>query len=289
MAKKLIPEELDALIQEYLTDGVLTEKERQVILKKAEGMELDRDEIDLYLDAQVQKIDQATDAAVRKQKGKTCPFCGSPVPQLAEKCPECGQLITPEASKELQEILDNLEDALIGFKTGKDAKRNRATIDKYVRKAELYYENNPKVQKLLTNINKEVSKTSKSITQAKVLSFLKKYGWWIVAALFAIGWFVRCEMNSPEHIKSEVVELINNNELSKANDIVLGLHFNYFDREKYDGIYLTVVKAYIEQGDYNNAQIVAEYFRAQIDNDKYGYYESSTYRYLERAIRERER
>ena len=35
MAKNLIPEELDALIKEYLTDGVLTDKERQVILKKA--------------------------------------------------------------------------------------------------------------------------------------------------------------------------------------------------------------------------------------------------------------
>ena len=57
MAKKLIPEELNALIQEYLTDGVLTDKERQVILRKAESMGLDRDEIDLYLDAQVQKID----------------------------------------------------------------------------------------------------------------------------------------------------------------------------------------------------------------------------------------
>ena len=34
MANNLIPEELNALIQEYLTDGVLTVKERQVVLKK---------------------------------------------------------------------------------------------------------------------------------------------------------------------------------------------------------------------------------------------------------------
>ena len=61
MAKKLIPEEIEALIQQYLTDGVLTDKERQVILRKTEGMGLDRDEIDLYLDAEVQKIDQQTD------------------------------------------------------------------------------------------------------------------------------------------------------------------------------------------------------------------------------------
>lgn len=31
MAKQLIPEELQALIQQYLTDGVLTDKEHQVI------------------------------------------------------------------------------------------------------------------------------------------------------------------------------------------------------------------------------------------------------------------
>jgi hypothetical protein len=104
MAKQLIPEELDQLIQEYLTDGVLTDKERQVILRKAEGMGLDRDEIDLYLDAQVQKIDQATDAAARRQKGKQCPYCGGSVPQLTDKCPHCGENITAEASEELQEI-----------------------------------------------------------------------------------------------------------------------------------------------------------------------------------------
>lgn len=61
MAKILILEEIETLIQQYLTDGVLTDKERQVILRKAEGVGLDRDEIDLYLDAEVQKIDQQTD------------------------------------------------------------------------------------------------------------------------------------------------------------------------------------------------------------------------------------
>ena len=158
MAKQLIPEELDALIKEYLTDGVLTDKERQVILKKAVGMGLDRDEIDLYLDAQVQKIDQETDAVVRKQKSKTCPYCGAPVPQLADKCPECGQYITPEASKELQEILENLEVALVDFKAGRDIEKNKALVERYARKARLYYSNNPKIKSLLLEINDELDK-----------------------------------------------------------------------------------------------------------------------------------
>ena len=155
MAKQLIPEELNALIQEYLTDGVLTDKERAVILKKAEGMGLDRDEIDLYLDAQVQKIDQATDAAVRKQKGKQCPYCGGSVPLLADKCPHCNETITAEASKELQEILDKLEGALIDLKDGKDYKRSKAIVEGFARKARLYYSNNPKITALMAEIENE--------------------------------------------------------------------------------------------------------------------------------------
>jgi len=166
MAKKIIPEELDALIQQYLTDGVLTDKERQVILKKAEGMGLDRDEIDLYLDAEVQKIDQATDAAVRRQKGKSCPHCGAYVSQLTDKCPECGQYITPEATKELEEILDNLEEALINMKSGEEFDRSKAVVERYERKAKMYYSNHPKIKTLLAEIDNEMKDAETKIKSA---------------------------------------------------------------------------------------------------------------------------
>lgn len=156
MANKLIPEELDALIQEYLTDGILTPKEREVILKKAEKMNLDREEMELYLDAQIQKIEQATDAAERKKKGKLCPFCNKPIPQLAEKCPFCEEIITPEANKELQEILDNLEEALVALKSGWNLEHSKATVERYARKAKLYYSNNPKIRPLLEEVQIEM-------------------------------------------------------------------------------------------------------------------------------------
>jgi len=166
MAKQLIPEELQALIDQYLTDGVLTEKERAVILKKAEGMGLDRDEIDLYLDAEVQKIDQATDAAVRRQKGKSCPHCGAYVSQLTDKCPECGQYITPEATKELEEILDNLEEALINMKSGEEFDRSKAVVERYERKAKMYYSNHPKIKTLLAEIDNEMKDAETKIKSA---------------------------------------------------------------------------------------------------------------------------
>lgn len=193
MANNLIPEELNALIQQYLTDGVLTDKERQVILKKAEKMGLDRDEIELYLDAEVQKIDQQTDAAVRKQKGKTCPFCGGSVPQLTDKCPHCGENITPEASKELQEIFDNLEEALVDFKSGKDIAKSKATVERFMRKAKMYYDNNPKIQKLLAEVEMESAKAEKVAkanarknTLVSILTYNKKLTIGIVVAVLGL-------------------------------------------------------------------------------------------------------
>lgn len=191
MAKNLIPEELQALIQQYLTDGILTDKERQVILKKAEGMGLDRDEIDLYLDAEEQKIEQQTDAAVRKQKGKTCPYCGGNVPQLADKCPHCGESITVQASEELQEIFDNLETALVNMKAGEEFDRSKATVERYSRKAKTYYGSNPKMQKLLEEVENEMNeaeKRSKRIVQQQTLSKIISNKWvWTAAVAIIFG------------------------------------------------------------------------------------------------------
>lgn len=178
MAKQLIPEELDQLIQEYLTDGVLTDKERAVILKKAEKMGLERDEIDLYLDAQVQKIDQATDAAARRQKGKTCPYCGGSVPQLTDKCPHCGENITAQASEELQEIFDNLEEALVDLKSGKDIEKSKAVVERFARKAKMYYGSNPKVQKLLIEIENEMIAAEKKIKKSRAMGFVSNKKLW---------------------------------------------------------------------------------------------------------------
>ena len=167
MANKLIPEELDSLIQEFLTDGVLTDKERQVILKKAVGMGLDQDMVDLYLDAQVQKIDQVADAAARRQKGKQCPYCGGVVPQLSDKCPHCERLITPEATEELKEILDNLEDALVEMKAGHNYATNKAVVERYARKARLYYSEHPKVKLLLFDVDEDLKHAEDNVLLAE--------------------------------------------------------------------------------------------------------------------------
>lgn len=200
---------MEVLIQEYLTDGVLTDKERQVILKKAEGMGLDRDEIDLYLDAQVQKIDIATDAAKRRQKGKTCPYCGGSIPQLTDKCPHCGETISAQASEELQEIFDNLEEALVDMKSGRDFSRSKATVERYARKARMYYGSNPKIQKLLAEVENEMGFTEERLSkEAKKEGYKKlianKWTWVLIeVVVFGILFFGSIMRNTANNDRFE--------------------------------------------------------------------------------------
>ena len=272
MANNLIPEELNALIQQYLTDGVLTDKERQVILNKAEKMGIDRDEIDLYLDAEVQKIDQQTDAAVRKRKGKTCPFCGGSVPQLTDKCPHCGENITPEASSELQEIVDNLEEALVDFKSGNDIAKSKATVERFMRKAKLYYGNNPKIQRLLEEVEMEsleAEKVAKVYALKNTFVKILTYNWKITAivSILLIGfiwWGVSAiasaikgpdALDNPQTCIEAVKKAIDNGDIEKAAGFCTSYTDKHgdIDNDKITTAYAMVGKAYIDNNEYDKA------------------------------------
>jgi hypothetical protein len=200
----IYPKELLDLVNEYLTDGVITPKERQVLLNKAEALGIDPAEFDLYIDAQVQKLDNITAAAVQKEKGRLCPFCQSPLPMLTDKCPHCGGNITPEASKEVEALINNLEDALenlkaIGAQKAEDSKltfekffkgyikialiiplffssekksdteypKNKAIVERCCRKAKMYYGNNQTIKFLIEEAECEISQIEKSIRGIK--------------------------------------------------------------------------------------------------------------------------
>lgn len=186
------PKELVDLLEQYLTDGVMTAKEREVLLRKAEAMNVDKDEFDLYIDAEIQKIDQKTDAIKRQSKGKLCPFCEASIPILADKCPECGGNITPQATKELEEIIDKLEDALVNFKSGKEIEKSKAEVERYIRKANLYYDNNTKIKLLVREVENEIKNAtiiaSKEKRKKMLISiFTNPWVWVIIEVIVAIA------------------------------------------------------------------------------------------------------
>ena len=188
-----IPQELDDLIKEYLTDGIISAKERQVLLNKAQALGLNVDEVDLYIDAQQQKADQAVAAAVNKRRGKTCPYCGSSIPELTDKCPNCGGNITPEASKELEEIIEHLESALVNFKSGEDVDKSKAEVERYARKARMHYGNNSKIQRLLDEVEAESeaaeTEAKKNAKKKFWLNIIEKNKKFVLIAIAAIPLF----------------------------------------------------------------------------------------------------
>lgn len=104
-------EEFENLLKEYLTDGIITTKERQVLLKKAQQLGYDVDEVDLYIDAQQQKCDQAVEAVAAKKRGKVCPRCGASVQSMQLTCPECGfEFNKKEAVSSAQRLMEKLEE-----------------------------------------------------------------------------------------------------------------------------------------------------------------------------------
>ena len=204
------PKELLDLLQEYLTDGYIDDDERQVLWNKAKALGVDPMEFNLYIKSQEQKIEFAKTEALNKEKGRLCPYCQQPLPRLADVCPHCNQAVTVEASKEAEELIDALENALVGLKAVAEKKKfaisdptkgmqqaqnmknilagksvvkdttdvdyatQKAEVERYIRKAKMYYTNNKTINFLVSEIEKAVKDAENSIEEANKAEKKKK-------------------------------------------------------------------------------------------------------------------
>jgi hypothetical protein len=93
-------EQLEKLIEMALIDGELTEKEKQILFKKAEAFGVDLDEFEMVLEAKLfekkqnfKKADSSVVAASKSDKFgdiKKCPACGTMVGAFKAICSDCG-------------------------------------------------------------------------------------------------------------------------------------------------------------------------------------------------------
>lgn len=122
--------ELEGLIDAALADGVLTEKEKQILFKKAQSMGIDLDEFEMVLDARLVKMkkaeeEKAASSAPKSNKFgdiKKCPACGAIVQSYQGTCPECGYAFenveANSSAQKLQKMVDSLlEEQLIADKS----------------------------------------------------------------------------------------------------------------------------------------------------------------------------
>jgi hypothetical protein len=83
--------EIEKLIDLALADSQITQKERNVILKKAIDLRVDADEVEMILDAKLHQL-ESSKPKQREKVGniKTCPACGASVKSFQFKCEDCG-------------------------------------------------------------------------------------------------------------------------------------------------------------------------------------------------------
>ncbi len=111
-------EKLSNLIEMALMDGELTEKEKQILFKKAEAAGIDLDEFEMVLDAKLfekQQTMKATAPSVAAPKSdkfgdvKKCPACGAIVTSFSAKCGDCGhEFSNIEANSSIQKLFSLL-------------------------------------------------------------------------------------------------------------------------------------------------------------------------------------
>lgn len=114
-------EQIENLINLALADGELTEKEKQVLFKKAEAAGIDLDEFEMVLDAKLFEKQQTMKAAapsVAAPKSdkfgdvKKCPACGAMVQSFQTKCTDCGhEFSNIEANASIDKLFKMLNDA----------------------------------------------------------------------------------------------------------------------------------------------------------------------------------
>ena len=105
--------EIENLINMALADGEVTEKERAIILRKAESLGIDKDEVEMILDAKLHQLKTKTNEP-KKENVNKCPSCGEIIHGLSQVCSSCGYVlnkstIVGENSKSLNDSIHQLE------------------------------------------------------------------------------------------------------------------------------------------------------------------------------------
>ena len=92
---------MEHLIEMALADGELTEKEKQILFKKAEANGIDLDEFEMVLDARLYEKQKSMKKSQPSAQGsapnsnkigdvRKCPSCGAILESFTTRCPDCG-------------------------------------------------------------------------------------------------------------------------------------------------------------------------------------------------------
>lgn len=117
----MFSKELEELIDAALADGVLTDKERLILHKRAQAEGVDADELDIIINGRLAKLKKQEVAQAQplskpisnEKYGNIlkCPSCGAQVVGGSAVCPECGYAFTDvKANSSVEKLIEKLDE-----------------------------------------------------------------------------------------------------------------------------------------------------------------------------------
>lgn len=117
--------QLEKLVDMALEDGVITEKEKTILVKRAKSLGVDLDEFEMYLDSRLASLSNTQKTTPSQKKfGELlkCPSCGASVPSFTIICKDCGfefrNISVNSSVKELSEKLEHASMTVVNEKKG---------------------------------------------------------------------------------------------------------------------------------------------------------------------------
>ncbi len=106
-------EKIMQMVKLAIENGTISQKHRDLILKKAREVGEDPDLVELYLDNELAKQSAPHVVTSQEAKGlKKCPHCGAVIEDVCMKCPECGYVFSGlSANAYLKQLGDELKSA----------------------------------------------------------------------------------------------------------------------------------------------------------------------------------
>lgn len=284
--------ELEKLIEYALADGYISDKDREVLFKKAQQQGFDTDELEMILEGKLYEQNK------RKPQPNKCPGCGEILKGLSKVCPSCDYVLDV-SSKENVETLDvslkKLDNSLTGLSYVPSPGAGdlfKATIlciltfglyilyKKAIKKESLFDSNRKSFDSIVLVTNNQINhlrqkygndrQTSDYLDNAsrQILALTqkrdnacKKLGILSCVLIFMFGYvFVNFPKfpDTPEEIKAETAEektirFINSDSIGKAKNAVAKIE-NKSTRDFYaEKIMLKEIDSFTRAKDYNAA------------------------------------
>lgn len=181
--------EMEALIEVTLQDGVLTDQEKAVLVKRAQNEGIDLEELDVYIQSLLQKRHQseAEEDARRCRDSKIgslkkCPNCGGIIQPGWSACPYCGMAFTEVAQSTAYEKFSSV----VSVGLVPDLWRGSShVVDERASFIESFQVPGTRVDLLefLNNIKPKCDATAKPVRKQRVLNLLNLdwgYSYWIL-------------------------------------------------------------------------------------------------------------